>query len=59
MDDHGSDDHYSTVLNLLGSASVLSNTALDLSKRDITELPEEDFPPCPSLEVHIIIYCTN
>jgi hypothetical protein len=50
MDDHGSDDHYSTVLNLLGSASVLSNTALDLSKRDITELPEEDFPPCPSLE---------
>lgn len=40
-----------TALEMLSSASTLSSTTLDLSRRNITLLPEEDFPFCPQLEV--------
>lgn len=40
----------SVILDLFKSASALSSPTLDLSRRNISKLPDV-FPPCPRLEV--------
>ena len=41
---------HSNVMEMLRSASALSSSCVDLTRRGITELPH-DFPSCPKLEV--------